>query len=135
MRKRLGHSFVTRLANGAELKVYPHSAFSAVFYHRWIERKDLSFIRAHAGLAPTFVDVGANVGLFSASLFDKFSRFVLVEPLHACGAALQETCALNPSVACEVIIAAVSDRAGVASFLDDGDFSTTSRIAAVAETS
>jgi FkbM family methyltransferase len=128
LRKRLGHSLVTRLANGAKLKVYPHTAFSGAFYTRWIEKKDLLFIRAHADLAPTFVDVGANTGLFSASLFDKFSQFVLIEPMRECFMALRQTCALNPSIQCEFINIAVSDRSGVASFLDEGNFSTTSRI-------
>jgi FkbM family methyltransferase len=133
IRKRLHQSFVTKLPNNARLKVYPHSTFSAVFYTRWVEKKDLLFIRKHADLAPTFVDVGANVGLFSASLFDKFSHFVLIEPMLACVAALRETCSLNPSVQCEIINTAVSDRTGVALFFNDGDFSTTSRIVASAE--
>ncbi len=128
LRKRLAHSLVTTLANGAKLKVYPHTAFSGAFYARWVEKKDLLFIRAHADLAPTFVDVGANVGLFSASLFDKFSHFVLIEPTRACVVALQETCALNPSVQCDIINTAVSDRSGIAWFLDEGDFSTTNRV-------
>jgi FkbM family methyltransferase len=128
LRKRLGHSLVTTLANGAKLKVYPNSAFSAAFYTRWLERKDMLFIRAHADLAPTFVDVGANVGAFSASLFDKFSYFILIEPARACVTTLHETFALNPSVQGDIINVAVSNRSGVASFLDEGDFSTTSRI-------
>ncbi len=128
LHKRLGYSTVTRLANGARLKVYPNTAYSAAFYTRWIERKDLLFIRAHADLAPTFVDVGANVGLFSASLFDRFSYFILIEPMRSCITALHETCALNPSVQSEIINVAVSDRPGIASFLDEGEFSTTSRI-------
>ena len=128
LRKRLGHSLVTTLANGAKLKVYPNTAFSAAFYTRWFERKDLLFIRAHADLAPTFVDVGANVGVFSASLFDKFSYFILIEPARACVTTLHETFALNPSVQGDIINVAVSNRSGVASFLDEGDFSTTSRV-------
>jgi FkbM family methyltransferase len=128
LHKRLGHSLVTTLANGAKLKVYPNSAFSAAFYTRWLERKDLLFIRAHADLAPTFVDVGANIGLFSASLFDRFSHFILIEPARACMTALHETCTLNPSVRCDIVNVAVSNQAGMASFLDEGDFSTTSRI-------
>ena len=116
LRKRLAHSFVMRLANGAKLKIYRHSAFSGAFYTRWIEKKDLLFIRAHANFAPTFVDVGANVGLFAASLFDKFSYFVLIEPLAACVRTLHETCALNPLVQSLIINAAVSDKPGVALF-------------------
>jgi FkbM family methyltransferase len=128
-RKRLGHSLVTRLANGSYLRVHPSTAYSAAFYTRWIERKDLLFIRAHADLAPTFVDVGANIGLFSASLFDKFSHFILIEPARDCVAALRETCALNPSIRSELVNVAISDRSGEALFLGEGNFSTTARIA------
>jgi FkbM family methyltransferase len=79
-------------------------------------------------LAPTFVDVGANIGLFSASLFDMFSHFILVEPARTCVTALHETCALNPWVRCDIVNVAVSNRSGAASFLDEGHFSATSRI-------
>jgi FkbM family methyltransferase len=53
---------------------------------------------------------------------------VLIEPSAACVRTLHETCALNPSVQCDVVNAAASDRSGIASFFDEGDFSTTSRI-------
>ena len=75
--KRLGREFVKALPNGAKLRVYLPSAYSGVFYCRWPDRKDLLFIRANASLGKTFVDVGANVGIFSARLlavFDSFGR-------------------------------------------------------------
>ncbi len=72
VRKRLGHRFETRLHNGAIVQVYPSSRQTEIFYTRYPEGADLAFIRRHSGLADTFVDVGANVGIFSASLFDKF---------------------------------------------------------------
>lgn len=79
IRKRLGHSFKTRLENGALVRVYPSTAYSGIFYARYPEGKDMAFIRKHAYLADTFVDVGANVGLFSASLFDKFQKGICFE--------------------------------------------------------
>jgi FkbM family methyltransferase len=132
VQKRLGRAFVTTLASGARVRVQPNSAFSAVFYSRWLEEKDIAFIRRHAGLADTFVDVGANVGLFSALLFDRFSKFYLVEPSPSSFAALQATCALNPSVECLPLNAAASDAAGELAFLDDGPCSSTSRVAGAA---
>ena len=74
IRKR--RSFVTRFASGARsrsIRPPPSAAFSI----RGGSGSDLPFIRAHAHLAPTFVDVGANCGLLSAELFDRFSRFCL----------------------------------------------------------
>lgn len=129
VRKRLGRSFIATLASGARVQVRPNSAYSAIFYGRWLEEKDMAFIRRHAGLADTFVDVGANVGLFSALLFDRFSRFYLLEPSPSSFAALQATCALNPSVECLALNMAASDAAGELAFQDDGPCSSTSRVA------
>lgn len=121
-------AFVTELANGAKFKVYPAMAFSAVFYCRWIERTDSLFIRANAHLASNFVDVGAHCGMMSAQLFDLFEHFYLFEPGASTFSVLQENCSLNPLAACTVFNIAVSDRKGEVSFLDEGQFSGTSRI-------
>lgn len=80
IRKKCGHVFNTRLDNGALIKVYPSTAYSSIFYARNPEGQDLRFIRKHAKLSGVFVDVGANVGLFAASLFDKFKKVVCFEP-------------------------------------------------------
>lgn len=128
IKKRLGLSFITKLANGANVKVYPAMSYSGVFYSRWQERKDILFIRTHAKLARTFVDVGANTGLFSAQLFDKFSTFYLFEPASSSYSALLENCALNHDVDCRAFNLAVADRKCEVSFLDEGDFSSTGRI-------
>lgn len=127
IRKRLGHSFHTRLENGAVVHVHPSTAYSGIFYARHPEGEDLAFIREHAALADTFVDVGANVGLFSASLFDCFDKFICFEPAPSSFRALSETCALNPDVTCELHNIAVGDAPGQLHFEDQFDFSTTSR--------
>ena len=123
-------SFVTRLANGARVKVCPVATFSGIFYSRWQERKDILFIRAHANLARVFVDVGANAGILSAQLFDKFSTSYLFEPGASSYAALLENCGLNPHVECRTFNIAVADRNGEVLFLDEGKYSGTSRIVA-----
>jgi FkbM family methyltransferase len=128
MRRRIGKPFITELGNGARLKVHASSAYSGIFYLRWIERKDVLFIRDHSYLAPTFVDVGANVGLFSAMLFDRFATFYMIEPAPSSFQALCEVRELNPHVASTVLQVAVSDRPGTVMFLDEGDFSTGSRV-------
>lgn len=128
LRRRLGMSFVTSLANGAKVKIYPATAFSAVFYCRWIERNDLLFLRANAHLAPTFVDVGAHCGLISAQLFDKFTRFYLFEPAVSSFSVLQENCNLNSAIDCRTFNIAISDREGEVAFLDEGNYSGTSRL-------
>ena len=130
VKRRLGMSFVTTLANGVKFKVYPATAFSPIFYCRWFERKDLLFVRANAHLASTFVDVGANSGILSAQLFDMFSRFYLFEPAVSSYSVLQENCSLNPSVDCKTFNIAISDKQGEVSFLDEGNYSGASRIVA-----
>ena len=87
----------------------------------------MGFLRKHAYLANTFVDVGANVGLFSASLFDKFNKVICFEPAPSSFRALSETCALNPSVECELHNMGVGEAKGKLFFEDEFDFSTTSR--------
>lgn len=130
LKRRLGLSFVTTLANGARVKIYPNTSFSGVFYSRWLERKDTLFIRAHAGLARTFVDVGANTGVMAAQFFDKFSRFYLFEPAPSSYSVLVETCKLNPHVDCKTFMMAIADKPGKEVFIDEGDYSGTSRLVA-----
>jgi FkbM family methyltransferase len=128
VRRQLGITFVTKLANGAAVKVHPVTTFSGIFYSRWQERKDILFIRAHADLARTFIDVGANTGVLSAQLYDKFSTFYLFEPSPSSYSALLETCALNPGVDCRPFNVAIADYNGEVQFLDEGRYSTVSRI-------
>jgi FkbM family methyltransferase len=93
-----------------------------------MERNDVLFIRSHAHLAPTFVDVGANCGLISAHLFDKFARFYLFEPAISSFSVLKENCELNPKRECHLFNIAISDKPGEATFLDEGNYSGTSRL-------
>lgn len=86
----------------------------------------MQFLQRHASLADTFVDVGANVGLFSAALFGAFRHFVLFEPAPSSFAALQATLKLNP-VDAKAVNMGLGDVAGTLHFLDEGDCSTTSR--------
>jgi len=132
IRKRLGREFIARLGNGAKITVRPSSAFSSMFYERWIERKDMLFLRRNAKLAPAFVDVGANVGLFSAQLFDVFKNFYLFEPARSTFAALEKTLSLNPHISAKSFNIIVADRPGELHFIDDGDCATTSRVAKTA---
>lgn len=127
VRKRLGQQFVTKLPNNARLKIYPASAYSGIFYSKWPEKKDLLFFRRNAFLGQCFVDVGANVGAFSAYLFDLFDKFILFEPAPSSFKSLVESCDLNSSVNSEVFNIGIGNEKGELAFIDEGDFSTTSR--------
>ena len=126
--KRIRGSFLKTLPSGATLKVYPNSVYSGIFYSKWFERREILFIRKHAVLAGTFVDVGANVGLYSAYLFDKFDRFILFEPSPSTFRTLTENCALNPGTDCRPLNLAVADAPGMLDFIDLGGLSSTSRV-------
>lgn len=127
IRKRLGHTFDVSMENGAKVHVHPSTAYSGIFYARNPEGDDMLFLRKHANLADTFVDVGANVGLFSASLFDCFKTVICFEPAPSSFRALSESCALNPQVDCELHNIGVGAEPGELYFEDQFDYSTTSR--------
>jgi FkbM family methyltransferase len=80
------------------------------------------------------VDVGANVGLFSASLFECFRKVICFEPAPSTYRALAETCALNPQVNCELYNIGVGDVTGELHFESEFEFSTTSRFVPEANT-
>jgi FkbM family methyltransferase len=131
VRKFLKHIFVYQLPNRAKVKIYPSTAYSGIFYQRHPEGTDLVFIRKHASLSDTFIDVGANVGLFSASLFDKFTNFVCFEPAPSSFRALSETSKLNSDINFELHNIGVGDSDGRLHFENEFDFSTTSRFVKV----
>lgn len=127
VRKLFRYTFNVMLENGAVVHVYPSTAYSGIFYAHNPEGKDMAFIREHAYLADTFVDVGANVGLFSGCLFDKFTNFVCFEPTPSSFRALSETSKLNPDINFELHNIGVGDSAGRLHFENEFDFSTTIR--------
>lgn len=55
-----------RLGDASRLRLYPHSVVAAfVLYYRIHDYEDLSFVRAYLRPGDLFVDVGANVGVYS----------------------------------------------------------------------
>jgi len=55
-----------RLGDTRRLRLYPHSVVAAfVLYYRVYDYEDLSFVRAFLRPGDIFVDVGANVGVYS----------------------------------------------------------------------
>lgn len=55
-----------RLGEALRIRLYPHSVVAAfVLYYRIPDFEEMSFIRAYLGKNELFVDVGANVGVYS----------------------------------------------------------------------
>lgn len=67
-----------------------------------------------------FVDVGANVGIYSVLAADIGASVIAVEPNQAAASVLQQNLAMNRANA-EVYIAALSDRAGTVFFDSESD--------------
>ena len=127
--KRAGIGFVVRTWNGARIKVSPNSAYSGLFYFKHPEGRDMEFLRANAALGNVLVDVGANVGLFSALVADKFATVILFEPSNDCFTAVQSMAKLNQGMTeFELHNLAITDHKGSMRFLRDGDLSSTGRL-------
>ncbi len=127
LRKRLGHSFIKRIHTGGVVRVQPVSSYTPIFYFEWPEEEEQKFIRKYRSLAPTFVDVGANVGLFSFHVIDCFESFYLFEPSPSTFRALQDSCSLNPEINWRLFNMGVADEKGSMSFVDEGNLSSTNR--------
>lgn len=87
----------------------------------------MKFIRKHSLLSPVFVDVGANVGLFSLHMLDCFKEFHLFEPTPSTFKALKETCDHNKNVNWNLYNIGVSITKDTLAFIDEGKLSGTNR--------
>lgn len=127
--KRMGLSFVAQLWNGVRIKVFPNNSFSPMFYCKYPEGKDMQFLRTNAFLGDTFVDVGANVGIFSALMADKFSSIIMFEPSDESFRSVEIMAGLNGRRAkFELHKIAVSDQPGTVHFLNESAMSSTNRV-------
>ena len=127
LRKRLKQRFVKKIHTGGVVSVRPFSAYSPIFYFKWSEANELKFIRKHSWMSAVFVDVGANVGLFSLHLIDCFKDFYLFEPTPSTFKALKETCDLNKSVNWNLFNIGASNTKDTLTFIDEGELSGTNR--------
>lgn len=127
--KRTGLSFVAQLWNGARIKVFPNNSYSPMFYFKYPEGKDMEFLRINASLGDVFVDVGANVGIFSALMADRFRKIVMFEPSEESFHSIEMMAGLNGSMAnFELHKIAVSDQPGPVHFLNEHAMSSTNRV-------
>lgn len=131
LRKLVGKGeYIKKISNGTLIPCMPTQAYSVVHYFRWPESKDILFLRRNYNIfsAENFVDVGANVGLVSAHLFDLFKKFYLFEPAQSSYHALLMLQKLNPDMALNIYNIAVGSFCGEIQFMDEGNHSGTSRV-------
>ena len=86
-----------RLGDTRRLRLYPHSVVAAfVLYYRVHDYEDLSFVRAYLRPGDLFVDVGANIGVYSLWASETEGVEVLAyEPCGTTHARAVENVALN----------------------------------------
>lgn len=115
-------------------RAYPDCGISSsTFYSRVPNFRTVEFLRRHLN-GGTFVDVGANVGLFTISLADKISHALLFEPNPLAATRARENLQLNV-LPFEVLELALSDCEGRVSFENNGGVSTVNRTVAGFNTS
>lgn len=86
-----------RLGERTRLRLYPHSVVAAfVLYYRVHDYEDLSFLRAYLRRGDLFVDVGANIGVYSLWAAEtRGVEVVAFEPSSAAHARSVENVELN----------------------------------------
>lgn len=101
-----------------------HSASAALYFNGLPDFREMSFIRRYLRPADRFVDIGANVGVYTllaAALVGAQGRVHAFEPGTQTRAQLAENVALNRLSCVSVHAFAVSDRAGSASLTANVD--------------
>lgn len=100
------------------LRLHPHRpSASAVYYNRLPEWAEMSFVQAVLRRGDVFLDVGANVGVYTllaASVLGPAARILAVEPDPRARALLRENVALNRLGGVSVHAAAVGAAPGFA---------------------
>jgi FkbM family methyltransferase len=93
-------------------------------------------LRAHLKPGATFVDIGANIGVFTAlgaSVVGSGGRVVAVEPIARNAELIERACQSNGFEQVRVIRAAASDRAGAIELRTEGSTSNAATPAAAGE--
>ena len=113
----LGRSPVFELVNGgAKLRVpadMRYTSLSAFLLRDAIE-PELHYLQKFVGKGDIFVDVGANIGLFTLKVAPHAARVVSVEPGEAAGTQLDANIALNGFSNVTVVRKALADKPGTA---------------------
>lgn len=124
--KRLTHRIIDiNLVSGIKIRCYPDStSASAVFYCGLYDYDDMNFLRQFLRQEDSFIDIGANVGVYSLLAASKITDGSIhsFEVLPKNYARLQENIAINGLKQIKTYQIAVSDRTGTISLnLAEGD--------------
>ena len=127
--KYFGISVKKRISSGFRFQCHPSSSYSPLFYFRYGEHEDISFLIKNSHLSETFIDAGANIGAVTGYLFGQFKTMYLFEPSKETFNALKTSIDLNANSGVEfkAIQMGLSDDDGFIDFVDEGDLSSVNR--------
>lgn len=110
----LGRSPAFELVPGARLRVPPDMRFTSVtaYLLRDAVEPELDYLQKFVGKGDVFIDVGANIGLFTLKAAPRAARVVAVEPGKEAGAQLDANIALNGFANVARVHKALSDKPG-----------------------
>ena len=114
---------------GARLRIYPHNNVSekrVLFATQLFDPAEREALRALAAPGAVFLDIGANVGLYSISVGEAFAayadtRIIAVEPHPYIYRRLAFNAALNPTYNITAVEAGIADHEGTLSLTLHGD--------------
>lgn len=113
--KEKGGYIDTRVEGKARLRLYADSTLGALIYYQRFERDERAFLWRYLRPGDVFVDVGANIGLFSviaAKRVGKAGQVYAFEPAALPRRRLEENIRLNSFTNVSIQQLALSDGAG-----------------------
>jgi FkbM family methyltransferase len=109
------YGFVIKLQPGVKMRLYGDSELCRLIYCRYFEATERAFLNSFLRPGDVFVDVGANIGLFTliaAACVLPAGRVVAFEPAARTYARLAENVRLNEFVNVDCVKMALSDHSG-----------------------
>jgi FkbM family methyltransferase len=103
---------------GRRMLLYLDQHTSRKIYLGLFERSETEYVRQSVRRGDVCLDVGANVGYFTALFASLGARVIAIEPVRQNAALISLAAALNDDHNVEVICAAVSDRVEEAEFVE-----------------
>jgi len=117
-------SFVVKLQPGVKMRLYGDSELSRLIYCRHFEAAERAFANSFLRPGDVFVDVGANIGLFTliaAACVLPAGRVVAFEPTALTYTRLAENVHLNNFANVNCVKMAVSDHGGYLNLIQSSD--------------
>ena len=105
---------IHRLSAKSKIKLYPNSYLSYLILKGDFENNELNLIRKFIQPSDVFLDIGANIGLFSILAEEKKCSTWAIEPTPDTYQRLRENLALNKLKSAQIFNYALSDKNGEA---------------------